>query len=666
MADAASARGGTVDHCFLAVLAAELAGRERPVVLVLDDFRPAAGSALAEDVVRLLRRAGSGLRLVVVCRQDAPLPLHRLRLSGELTEIRADDLAFDDDETAALLGQHGIAVSRVAVRTLRARTEGWAAGLRLAALSMVAHTDPEQFVRHFAGDDQAVSSYLFEEVLEAQPDEARWLMLVTSVPDCVNSELAAALAGPTTGRYFSSMVEQNSFFRPLGHGWYRSHRMFRTFLRLRLQHEAPGLTTRVHRRAATWFSSQGLVGEAVHHAVAAGDWRLASRMVVQHLAIGQVLGLTEDRSAAELFQRMPQEVVVRAALCLEPEPALLCAATALFRGDEPTCAAALAHAERVLARAGRADARIDGPVRLARAVVVLTRSRPRDVRSTLAAATEAEAVFDRLPREQRSERPELRSLILVKRGGAQLCGGRLKSAEAALRAGLAAAVAAGSADLRDGALERLALLQALRGRFREAEEFAARVQGPVRSCPGGCGAWASTAKGWAAVAAGRPDAARDELNRAEAALRASPEPFVCAVHTLVRSLVSTAEGRGDRALRMLASLRAAAAAPWLAPWFDEAEAVARLHRVPARGGSHTAPAATGVSDEGSAPVVEALSKRELEVVAHLAQMMTTEEIAAAMHLSVNTVKTHLKHAYRKLAVTRRTAAVRRVRELQLL
>ena len=270
----APVRNDALDYVFIARLAAGLTARSTPVVLVLDDFRPAAGSVLAEGVAYLLKRAGTALRLVVVSRRDPPLPLHRSRLVGELSEIRMDDLAFDDRETAALLDQHGVSLSRPSVRALRERTEGWAAGLRLAAMSMAGHSDPEGFVRQFTGDDQAVASYLLEEVLDTQSADLRRLMLATSVPERVNAELATALVGRTAGRLFSAMVEQNAFFRPLGHGWYRSHQMLATFLRLRLRHETPGLATELQRKAAAWFSGQGLLAEAVRSAAEAGTGRM--------------------------------------------------------------------------------------------------------------------------------------------------------------------------------------------------------------------------------------------------------------------------------------------------------------------------------------------------------------------------------------------------------
>ncbi|MEU5000512.1 LuxR C-terminal-related transcriptional regulator [Streptomyces sp. NPDC021622] len=662
--------GDALDYVFIARLAAGLTARSTPVALVLDDFHPAAGSVLAEGVAYLLKRAGAALRLVVVARRDPPLPLHRSRLAGELSEIRMDDLAFSDRETAALLDQHGVALSRPSVRALRERTEGWAAGLRLAAMSMAGHSDPEGFVRQFTGDDQAVASYLLEEVLDTQSPDMRRLMLATSVPERVNAELATALVGRTAGKLFSAMVEQNAFFRPLGHGWYRGHQMLVTFLRLRLRHETPGLAGELQRKAAAWFSGQGLLTEAVRSAAEAGDWPCASRLIVHQLAIGQALGLTDDRFTAELFRNMPHHVVTRSAARHEPEPALVCAAAALSRGDTSACDEALGHIERALARRSDADGEHGARIRLTHSVIIIQRTRTSDVPAAVRAAATAQALFGEVSPEVLGDRPELRALVLSTLGGEELRGGRLKAAETTLLTGLSAATAVGNSALRRACLEDLALLQALRGRFRAAAEFAARAEHPTltaRSRPDRSGAAVLVAKGWVDLAGDRLDAAESELSRAGTVLQSSPDPFVGAVRALVLSLTNIAEGRGNRALRTLASSREHATAPWLLQRLDAAEREAHVARPRPAGGFRADGERTRAPDTAAAPqIFGSLSGRELDVLVHLAQMMTTEEIAAELYLSVNTVKTHLKSVYRKLAVTRRTAAVRRARELRLL
>ena len=162
----------------------------------------------------MLRNAGTGLRLVISSRVDPILPLHRYRLAGELTEIRADDLAFSVPESGLLLAHHGITLSDRGLACLTERTEGWAAGVRLAALSLDGHPDPEQFVKELDAEDSAITGYLVEEVLNAQPSSVRDLLLRTSILDCVSTELAGELADdPQAARALPVLAQANAFVR---------------------------------------------------------------------------------------------------------------------------------------------------------------------------------------------------------------------------------------------------------------------------------------------------------------------------------------------------------------------------------------------------------------------------------------------------------------------
>ncbi|MDQ1040253.1 DNA-binding CsgD family transcriptional regulator [Streptomyces sp. V3I8] len=662
----------------VAALAADLAARDEPVVLVLDDFQPESGSPVAEGVVRLIRHAAPALRLIVVSRRDPPLHLHRHRLAGDLTELRTGDLAFDDRETAALLAQHGVEVPRASVNALRERTDGWAAGLRLAAMSMEGHPRPEKLVAQFAGEDEAIVSYLVEEVLDGQPPAMRRLLLTTSVLDHLNAELATRLAGPEAGRHFAALVEQNSFLQHVGQGWYRCHRMFCDVLRVRLRHEAPDLVPDLHGRAAEWLGEHGLLAEAVRHALDAGDRSQADRLVVRHLAIGQVLALAASRLPAELLARTSADLTRRSGRPAGPESALVAAAAALARGEGPACTENLVLADRLIGElpvggppGGGAD-RI-ARCRLSHAVIRTTRDRPRHLAAARAAAADAEHRFTLLPRASREERPELVALTLSVLGRAELRDGGLKAAEVSLTAGLKAACAAGNGVLRRDCLVELALLEVLRGRFRAAEQFAAHARRPplpASAVPDPSLAALHVVRAWVALT--RFDAARvrGELAQANTALRAVPDPFVTGVGSLVARLVTAVESgahhveapdgllgtpaQGRPAEELRQTVRHACAASL---------AEARAHPLAVR---RTGLCATPEPPRQERPPVEQLSARERDVLRHLAQMMTTEEIAEELYVSVNTVKTHLKSVYRKLSVTRRSAAVRRARELELL
>nr|WP_030255229.1 LuxR family transcriptional regulator [Streptomyces violens] len=567
-----------------ALLAEALAARRGPVVLVLDGLRAGGGAPCAAGVSYLLAHAGRALRLVVAARGDPPLHLHRHRLAGDLTELRTGALAFDDRETAALLALHGITLPRRAVASLRERTEGWAAGLRLAALALARQRDPERYAMRFSGADDAVVGYLVEELLDGQPPEVRSLLLTTSILDRVNAPLAAAVAGDRAGRRFAAVAGEHACLETCGQGWYRHHRVIGEALRRRLREEHPDRTAELHRRAAAWLSDNGSLAEAVHHALAADDRPYAHRLIVHRLAIGQVLGLTATQ--------LPQAATGNVAPTVDgsPETALVTAASALSHGDVTACATALAQAEPLLSDTATPA---DHSLHLTHAVIRTQLERTRGPSAAPAAAAEAQRLFALLPREAQADRPELRALIQLVRGGAELRRGRLTAAEGALTTGLRAAGTAGSRALRRDFLIELALLEALRGRFRAAAELAATAQRP-------------------------------------------PLP---------------ASGPGDPSYATLQMVRA-----WTGP--SRNGAAPRAH--------NGAPPAGGDDGDARQPVVVALSRRELDVLAQLARTMATDEIAAELQLSVNTVKTHLKSVYRKLSVSRRTAAVRRARELGLL
>ncbi|WP_328497733.1 LuxR C-terminal-related transcriptional regulator [Streptomyces sp. NBC_00414] len=660
----------------VAALAAGLAARDEPVVLVLDDFQPESGSPVAEGMVRLLRHASPALRLVVVSRRDPPLHLHRYRLAGDLTELRTGDLAFDDRETTALLAQHGVEVPRAVVKTLRERADGWAAGLRLAAMSMQGHPHPERFVARFAGEDEAIVSYLVEEVLDGQPPAMRRLLLTTSVLDHLNAELATQVAGQEAGRHFATLVAQSSFLQHIGQGWYRCHRMFGDVLRVRLRHEAPDLVPDLHGRAAEWLGEHGLLAEAVRHALAADDPCYADRLVVHQLAIGQVLALTASRLPGELLTRKPPAGPTAASRQAPgPESALVTAAASLARGDGPACTESLALADRLIEELPRGGTDRIARCRLAHSVIRMTRDRPRHLTAARAAAADAERLFTRLPRGLLEDRPELVALTLSIRGRAELREGDLKAAEASLTTALKSACAAENGVLRRDCLSELALLEVLRGRFRAADQFAghARLPAPRTGAePDASPAALHVVRAWVGLTRLDVPRARNELARARAASRQVPDPFVTGVGSLVTKLVAAVENGATRP-EALDAIPDITADGWLAEGLRQSVRHAcaaslgetRVHRLPAQAVS----GARGMPDprprDDRSPV-EPLSAREREVLLHLAQMMTTEEIADELYVSVNTVKTHLKSVYRKLAVTRRSAAVRRARELELL
>jgi LuxR family transcriptional regulator, maltose regulon positive regulatory protein len=280
---------------------------------------------------------------ILTTRHDVRLGLHQLRLAGELTEIRAADLRFSERETRELLGASGIVLPEARVALLYQRTEGWAAGLRLAAISLAGHPDPERFVTEFSGSDRTVAEYLLAEMLDRQPPDVQDLLLRTSLLDRVNGELADLLTGrPGSERILLSLEDANAFVESTDpeRTWFRYHHLFADFLRLELRRRLPGQVPVLHRRAAEWFIRHGQVAEAVRHTQAAGDWADAARLLAD-----QSFSLTLDGQAQTM------QALLRAFPPGEdhPELALVRAMGDLARGrlDEAAAylAVAAAHAD---------------------------------------------------------------------------------------------------------------------------------------------------------------------------------------------------------------------------------------------------------------------------------------------------------------------------------
>jgi LuxR family transcriptional regulator, maltose regulon positive regulatory protein len=255
--------------------------------LVIDDLHELGSDQARRQLELLVMRAPAELRFVLVSRHDVRLGLHRLRLAGELTEIRADDLRFAAAEAQALFAAAGLDLSIVPVTRLVEKTEGWAAGLRLAALSLARHPDPERFVEEFSGTERTVAEYLLAEVLGQQPAEVRQLLLRTSVLERVNGKLADLLARSSGGeRMLQDLEEANAFVVSLdaARSWFRYHHLFADLLQLELRRTAPGEVAALHELAADWFVRHGYPVEAVRHAQAAQDWGMAARLLADHWA----------------------------------------------------------------------------------------------------------------------------------------------------------------------------------------------------------------------------------------------------------------------------------------------------------------------------------------------------------------------------------------------
>ena len=266
-------------------LLTDLSPLEERLWLVVDDLHELDSDQARRQLELLVMRAPAELRFVLATRHDVRLGLHRLRLEGELAEIRADDLRFSVDEARALFAAAGVELAGPALGLLYERTEGWAAGLRLAALSLAGHPDPGRFAAEFSGTDRTVAEYLLAEVLDRQSPEVRRLLLRTSGLERVNGELADLLTGGSGGeRVLQDLEEANAFVVSLdpARSWFRYHHLFAGLLQLELRRTQPEEVTALHELAARWLAGHGYPVEAIRHGQAARDWVLAARLLADH------------------------------------------------------------------------------------------------------------------------------------------------------------------------------------------------------------------------------------------------------------------------------------------------------------------------------------------------------------------------------------------------
>ena len=525
-------------------LLTDLGGLQDRVWLVIDDVHELRSSEGLRQLELLLMRAPPGLRFVLATRHDLRLGLHRLRLEGELTEIRAADLRFTLDEARVLFGAAGISLSDTALGALYKRTEGWAAGLRLAALSLAGHDDPDRFAAEFSGSERTVAEYLLAEVLDRQPEPVRRLLLRTSVLDRVNGELADVLTGGSGGERILQQLERAGAFvvaLDARRSWFRYHQLFADLLQLELRGSAPGELAALHAAAAGWYDEHGYLVEAVRHAQAAGDWALAARVLSDHWVGFGLNGL--GATAHELLARFPASVIAA-----DAELAARMAGDELARGS-------LEEAERYLALAARGLESVPAD-RRGRSQVFLAAMGMRFARQRGDLATVAEQA-QQLMSPGRAADParlgvgqDLRALALIELGIAELWTVGFDEADRHLEQGIALAHQLGRPFLEVTGLAHWAQLASWRSfalgaqRSTQAIELAGRhgwTEEPVVGV-------AHLALGMAMVALGRLEEGERSLEQAERTVRAEAELAAGMRLRYARGLLAVVTGRPEAAL----------------------------------------------------------------------------------------------------------------------
>jgi len=296
----------------LTTLINELTATANPIILVLDDYHVIHTPSIHQEVIFLLDHLPSQLHLVIVTREDPLLPISLLRARGQLLEIRQEDLRFTLQESTTFLQQvMGLTVVPDEIAALERRTEGWIAGLQLAALSMRGHSDTTAFIQAFTGSSRFVLDYLIEEVFKRQSPEVQDFLLKTSILARLSAPLCDAVAEQHHSQELLETLEQaNLFIVPLdqSRGWYRYHRLFADLLHHRLLVSQPAAVIGLHQKASQWYEAEALLPEAIQHALSAKDWERAGKLIqktaTDFLKRGEVL------TVIGWFQSLPEEILL--------------------------------------------------------------------------------------------------------------------------------------------------------------------------------------------------------------------------------------------------------------------------------------------------------------------------------------------------------------------
>ena len=534
-------------------LLTDLAPLAEPLWLVIDDVHELAPELLRQ-LELLVLRAPPELRFVLAARHDVRLGLHRLRLEGELAEIRAEDLRFTLAEAGELFARAGVQLRGSELAVLYERTEGWAVGLRLAALAAAAHPDQGRFAADFSGTERTVAEYLLAEVLDRQSEQVRRLLLRTSILERVNGELADLLTGELGGeRVLQDLEAASAFTVPLDsvRSWFRYHQLFAGLLRLELRRTAPGEVDGLHLAASGWFAAHGFSVAAIRHAQAAGDWELAAGLLADHWPGLHLDG--QDSTIHELLAGFPDR-----AREVHAELAVVAAADELARGS-------LEAAERYLSLAERGMPSVPegrrAQAHLLLGVVRLLRARQRGNIEAVAEEVEGlQAAAEAAGTGLHGLGEDLRALALISLGRTEIWTTRYEGAFEHLEQGIALARRVGRPFLEFSGLADLAMaeisgshtrlaefggpLTPMAQRARQAIELAERHGWTDEPAFGVACRTLGSALAWQA----RPEEADPWIRHAERTVTAETEPAAAVAVWYSRGTLELARSRDQEAL----------------------------------------------------------------------------------------------------------------------
>jgi LuxR family maltose regulon positive regulatory protein len=622
-------------------LANELAALQAPVVVVLDDYHVISEPSCHDQVSFLLSHLPDTVQLVLVTRTDPPLPLARLRAAGMMAEVRAPELRFAPAQAAALVRTvAAVDLSEADLADLVERTEGWPAGVYLAALSVRGQSSPGAFVRQFTGENRFIVDFLAEEVLSRQPAQTQQFLARTAVLDRFCAPLCEAVTGSANAAEILDVIERdNLFLVPLDDNrqWYRYHHLFAQVLRSQLARTEPAIVPTLHQRASAWHRQSGSAEEAIDHALAARDVTAAVDLIACHWPAYMDIGRI---STVHGWLRWLGDDHIGA----DPVAAHCAAWCAVITGEpEP-----LRRWLPVLESATHDGPLPDGIQSLKSSAALLRGTFGFDgieaMRDSARAATELES----------DPRSPWYALARTAMGSALYLSGELDAAAAPLTEALASDASIAAA--RVAALSLLAVVRAEQGQTAQAQELVRTAGQLVRESDLGDtqqGSVAYTAAGAVYVAHGQLLEAHQEF---EHALRIRRRWFGISPWPVIDTMFRMASVLYDLGDRPAATALLGEAREMLAAWPDGAEAQwARLHRLERRSATSARRAAG-----------EPLTGREVTVLRMLRSTLSLREIGQQLYLSPNTVKTHAKAIYRKLDVSTRPDAIARGHDIGIL
>ena len=638
---------GASPEAWISSLIDDLASLEAPITLVLDDLHLLVDPACHALLQSLIDHAPASVSMIVCTRSEPPVRLRALREAGQLAEIRAGDLRFDDGEAEELLvGREGLGLDRAMVSSLTARTEGWAAGLYLAALWLRGHREPASDVERFAGDNRHVVDYLSEAVLEGLGEDVQWFLLATSVTDRFCGSLCDALTRTSAASVLEQIERSNLFLVPLDESrtWYRYHHLFGQMLSSELARRHPDLVAGLHRRASAWYLDAGLISEAVQHALAARDFDNAAALICEYwLEIGRWGDEATIHRWLKAFDRHERRRY--------PELGFIGAViVGMSGGSDGEFRPWIELAERGLADEAIGERRVAGSTSLRAGVSFLHATFAyRDIGAALTAAA-------RTVRMESDTRGQFLVITLANLALLRYLSGDPASARRAVSETLrnpqvlrrphgyiialstAALIAIDAGDEDEG--ERCAL---------RALEYAASAGVDDRAVS----SLAHVALGRALANRGQRDVAALRMEQALRLLRGGVLPAWLAYTLLQAAAVlaaggerAAAVGLGDEAQALVASFQDAGI---LESLLDDVQLQLTRSR----------PRRTGAD-------AVALTHAELLVLRFLGGSLSQRAIAQELSVSLNTVKTHTSAIYRKLEVSSRADAIARATGLALL